>query len=110
MPNHCTITEPNCLSNYTLKYHVVKPIAKAANETLPASQFGPDSPQLTLLRMVFRASHTPHKTCANQGGPRVPAIQKIALIGQASKFAGFIGSLLGAAQKRAVVQCRADFN
>lgn len=33
MPNHCTITEPNCLSNYTLKYDIVKPIAKAANET-----------------------------------------------------------------------------
>ena len=32
MPNHCTITESNCLSNYTLKYHVVKLIAKAANE------------------------------------------------------------------------------
>lgn len=35
MPNHCTITEPNCLSNYTLKYHIVKPLAKAADE--PAS-------------------------------------------------------------------------
>lgn len=33
MPNHSAITEPKCLSNYMLKYHIVKPIAKAANET-----------------------------------------------------------------------------
>lgn len=76
MPNHCTITEPNCLSNYTLKYHIVKPIAKAANETLPASQFGPDIPQSTALRKVFRASYITSKTCANQGGQLMPAIRK----------------------------------
>lgn len=48
MPNQCTITEPNCLSNYTLKYHIVKPIARAGNATSPASQFGPDITQLTV--------------------------------------------------------------
>lgn len=49
MPNHYALAEPKCLSNYTLKYRIVKPIAKAANETLPASQFVPDIIQLTIL-------------------------------------------------------------
>ena len=94
MPNHCTITESNCLSNYTLKYHVVKLIAKAANETACITVWmGYHQP--TELWVVFTAPLTsakPALTKADGSGlrgctPTYP--HKIALIGRTVKFAGF---------------------
>lgn len=98
MPNHCTITELNCLSNYTLKYHIVKPISKAANETLPASQFGPDIPQSTILRKVFRASYI---TCKTRWATHA-CHQKITLIGWILTFAGFHQKLANSSSEKGI--------